>query len=155
MDSRRGTLGAGTLGKSLHVKTMAFQLCLGDAGGGGRRWSSQTVRVPAGGVHVLWADGRPELGPDRLPFKLDAEGEVVLIYGPDKAMLDRVDWSAASADVSLARFPDGLGRFVSCGAPTCRVKNGAACAKTRLRAEPVTTTPGPCFVDRSQLIFPG
>ena len=87
-----------------------------------------SIVVPAGGVRVIWADERPELGPTHLPFKLNATAERVLLYGPDDALLDRFDWSAAVTDVSFARFPDGTGTFVSCAASTCKQLNGSACA---------------------------
>jgi len=89
---------------------------------------SSAVVVPAGGVKVLWADHRPDLGPAHLPFKLNSGTEKVLLYGPDNALLDRVDWSAADTDVAFARFPDGTGTLVKCSAPTCNAVNGTACA---------------------------
>lgn len=90
---------------------------------------SNVLVVPKGGVKVLWADHRPDLGPAHLPFKLNSGTEKILLYGPDNALLDRVDWSVADTDVSYARFPDGTGTFVMCAAPTCNAVNGAACAK--------------------------
>ncbi len=84
--------------------------------------------VPAGGVLLLWADGDVTQGPNHLPFKLSAAAERVLLYGPDGVLLDRVDWTDALPDVSLARFPDGSGTFASCAAPTCNALNGASCA---------------------------
>jgi hypothetical protein len=86
-----------------------------------------SVVVPAGGVLVLWADGEPELGPKHLAFKLNAGVERILLYGPDRTLLDRADWNEAETDVSIARFPDGAGAFVSCAAPSCKRLNGAAC----------------------------
>lgn len=86
------------------------------------------VKVPAGGVKVLWADGRPDLGPSHLAFKLSAQTEKLLLYGPDGVLLDRLDWDEAATDVSRARFPDGVGPTVSCAVPTCGAVNGAACS---------------------------
>lgn len=83
--------------------------------------------VPAGGVLVLWADGDTTQGPNHLPFKLSAASERVLLYGPDGALLDRVDWTDALPDVSLARLPDGSGTLASCAVPTCNALNGASC----------------------------
>lgn len=85
------------------------------------------VTVPPGGVRVLWADGRPELGPLHLGFKLSALTEKLLLYGPDNALLDRYDWKMAVSDEAFARFPDGTGPFVRCKAPTCNLKNLEAC----------------------------
>lgn len=89
---------------------------------------SANLVVPAHGVKVLWADHRPDLGPAHLPFKLNSGTEKVLLYGPDNALLDRVDWSAADTDVAHARFPDGTGSLVLCAAPTCNAVNGSACS---------------------------
>ncbi len=83
--------------------------------------------VPAGGVIVLWADGNVAQGPRHLPFKLSALGERVLLYGPDGGLLDRVEWTSAQPDVSLARLPDGTGNFATCPVPTCNALNGSSC----------------------------
>lgn len=89
---------------------------------------TSAVTVQAGKVRVLWADGRPELGPLHLGFKLSAAVEKLILYGPDNAILDRYDWKMAGVDEAIARFPDGSGAFVRCSAPTCAVRNGDACA---------------------------
>lgn len=88
---------------------------------------SDEIVVPAKGVKVLWADHKPELGPAHLPFKLKAGGEKVLFYGPDDALLDRVDFGDAQVDSSVARFPDGKGEFAGCDSPTCNHTNGSSC----------------------------
>lgn len=97
-----------------------------DGPGEAERLTDEVI-VPAGGVRVLWADDRPDLGPTHLPFRLKATEEKVIVYGPDDGMIDRADWSDAETDVSFARFPDGTGVFVSCAVPTCNALNGAAC----------------------------
>jgi hypothetical protein len=88
---------------------------------------SDEIVVPAKGVKVLWADHKPELGPAHLPFKLKASGEKVLLYGPDDALLDRLDFGDAQTDSSVARFPDGTGEFEQCDSPTCNHTNGSSC----------------------------
>lgn len=86
-----------------------------------------TAIVPAKGVRVFWADGRPELGSTHLAFKLSSAAERVLLYGPDGALLDRFDWKSVATDVAWARFPDGEGVFVQCAVATCAALNGPKC----------------------------
>lgn len=86
------------------------------------------LKVPAGGVRVLWADDRPDLGPSHLSFKLSAATEKLLLYGPDGVLLERFDWDGLATDIARARFPDGVGAIASCSVPTCGAKNGDACS---------------------------
>ena len=85
------------------------------------------LSIAAGGFLLLWADGDPEEGPNHLPFNLAKAGESIVITSPMGEPLDRIDYTDAVTDVSLARVPDGTGEFVSCANPTPAASNDAGC----------------------------
>ncbi len=79
--------------------------------------------IAAGAVLLLWADGTPDQGDDHLPFKLSAAGEELVIFAAD-AIVDELTWTAATADVSSARIPDGDDNVVTCANSSCGETNG-------------------------------
>jgi hypothetical protein len=85
------------------------------------------VEVPAGGFLLLWADNTVAQGPLHLPFKLKAAAEGVYFSSPDGDLIDGLDYTAAPADQSMSRFPDGTGTFVWCAAPTPGATNDPSC----------------------------
>lgn len=67
------------------------------------RWVlSDELSVPPGGRLVLYADGDDALGPDHLPFKLDADGEELVLTDPE-GHVDAVAWTPMAADDALVR----------------------------------------------------
>jgi hypothetical protein len=84
------------------------------------------LTILAGGILLLRADGTPAQGATHLPFRLSAAGEELLLFIGD-AIVDEVTWTSATTDVSLARFPDGTGDFVTCAQVSCGADNGASC----------------------------
>ena len=83
------------------------------------------LTVPAHGYKLIWCDGQVQ-GLDHVSFKLDAAGESFSIFAPDSTLVDKVEFGAATTDVSLARFPDGTGALAACATPTCGTRNGAS-----------------------------
>lgn len=85
------------------------------------------LKIPAGGVILLWADDKTTQGPGHLPFKLSSDAEQFLIYDKGGKLIDQYSWTAASPDLSYARLPDGTGSFQICAIPTCGKVNGSSC----------------------------
>ncbi|MFM2161344.1 MAG: spore coat protein [Pseudomonadota bacterium] len=81
--------------------------------------------VPARGVAVLIADGRPELGPDHLPFALSEAGDAVVLRRPDGSE-DGLRFGPLIPDVALARSVDGGALWVVTDAPTLGEIQGGA-----------------------------
>ena len=85
------------------------------------------LKIAPGGVLMLWADDNVAQGANHLPFKLAADSEQVLLFDRSGKMLDQYSWTAASADLSYARLPDGSGTFQVCAIPSCGKLNGTSC----------------------------
>ncbi|MCX8109584.1 MAG: lamin tail domain-containing protein, partial [Verrucomicrobiae bacterium] len=56
---------------------------------------------------VYEADGDPALGPNHLPFKLDALGETIRLYSKTFGIIDEVNLLVQERGVSEGRLPDG------------------------------------------------
>ena len=89
--------------------------------------AKDTLTVKAGGVLILWADGDDTESDFHLGFSLSAAGETLSLLDPDQKVIDSVTWSAAAADQTYARLPDGTGSFSWCPTGTPNLKNGSAC----------------------------
>lgn len=87
---------------------------------------NQGNQVEAGGYLILWADGAPELGPQHLGFKLDADGECALLYDPDGRAVDLVCFGSIPEGDSAARQPDGGEAWVVTDAPSPGAHNPEA-----------------------------
>ena len=67
-----------------------------------------TLKIPPRGFRVLYCDGRSELGPDHLPFRLSREGGSLLLIAPNGTkIIDVFTWPKLYADESIGRQPDG------------------------------------------------
>lgn len=70
------------------------------------------VIAPAGGYLILWADQRPDLGPDHINLRLSSQPEQLGLARPDGSFIDRLDYGAQAMDFSAAREPDGSDHWV-------------------------------------------
>jgi hypothetical protein len=101
---------------------------LGDSSGTSQTIQS-SVAIPAGGFQLFWADDSPAQGANHLGFKLSAtKGDSVILRDPTGMTIDQVSFPPATGQITYARFPDGLGAFAWCAAPTPGASNGLACA---------------------------
>lgn len=74
----------------------------------------QPLTFIAGGGWLEWrADGAPAPDPGHLPFRLDAMGETLRLYAPDRRVIDSVDYLAQTTGGSSGRFPDGATNFLA------------------------------------------
>ncbi len=75
-------------------------------------------QLPAGTVlepnayMIVWADEDASQGAMHTNFKLSASGESVLLFDPDTALADHVDFGAQEMDMGYARVPNGTGPFI-------------------------------------------
>lgn len=68
--------------------------------------------IDAGGYQLWQADGDLAQGPNHLPFRLDALGETLRLYGADGVTIDNVDLLVQQPGVAEGRFPDGQTNLV-------------------------------------------
>ena len=74
--------------------------------------------VPPGISIVLWADGKPELGPLHLNFKLDKDGDALILTAADgKSLLDSVAFKNQLRDISYGRN-NSMGKWLFFPEPT-------------------------------------
>ncbi len=71
---------------------------------------------------IVWADEDASQGAMHANFKLSASGESVLLFDPDTALADQVDFDAQETDMGYARVPNGTGAFII-QAPTYAANN--------------------------------
>lgn len=74
--------------------------------------------VAAGSRILFYADEKPQLGVDHLPFKLNAEMGIILLSDSDSNVIDRVQYGSQFTNISEGRSPDGSDRIVSFSQPT-------------------------------------
>jgi hypothetical protein len=66
------------------------------------------VTISAGGYLLFWADDDEEQGNTHTSFKLDADGEkIILLYANGTTLLDSIEFNAQLTDISYGRYPDG------------------------------------------------
>jgi hypothetical protein len=59
---------------------------------------------------LVWADGHPEYGGLHTDFRLDKEGEEIVLSAADgTTVIDYVSFGPQVGDWSRGRYPDGMG----------------------------------------------
>ena len=78
------------------------------------KWPLPDVTLPAYGYQIIWADEDGSQGDWHANFKLSASGELIILsYPDDNTIIDSVTFGTQQTDISMARFPNGSGPFVS------------------------------------------
>lgn len=78
------------------------------------------IKVAPRGVLVVYADGRTDLGPFHLPFKLSKDGEPVVVSSRNGALIDSVVAPPMRTGQSYARV---AGALLVCDTPTPSAAN--------------------------------
>lgn len=82
---------------------------------------SDDLIIPAGGYLVLFADGDVSQGEQHLSFRLDANGEdlvVSRIAGSQAEIVDTHQYGVQLTDISEGRSPNGTGAFAELTTPS-------------------------------------
>ena len=83
---------------------------LADDPGDGNGWPLPALDLEPGAHLVVWADGDRDQGELHASFRLDADGEWLVLYaeeGPDLVPVDAIAFGPQERDVSLGRTTDG------------------------------------------------
>jgi hypothetical protein len=85
------------------------------------------LMLAAGQTLLLWADDAPEQGPHHLPFKIDADGEAVVLWAAPCVVADVLEVPALPVNESYARLPDAADGAHVCRYATPGASNGESC----------------------------
>ncbi len=87
--------------------------------------SLEQLEIAAGGFLLLWADERPELGPDHLELALHPEGGALGLYTPDGTPIDGLAFGQQATDHALARALDADATWIISGSPSPGASNSS------------------------------
>ena len=84
--------------------------------------------VPAFGYRLVWADNQSALNAGtpqdlHVDFQLSANTESIGLFAPDGGVIDTLNYSTQTADISMGRFPDATPVFYFMPQPTPRAAN--------------------------------
>ncbi len=103
------------------------------------RWSFPAgTTIAAQGFLLVWCDADETDSGLHTNFKLSAGGEAIALYGPVGAGLPNIDeyiFGPQSADISLARLPDGGPEWALCSAPTPGFSNHSLSGTNEAQAQ--------------------
>lgn len=75
---------------------------------GRTRWPFPSVEIPARGYAIVFADGTGlSTGALHANFRIDADGESISLFSPQREMIDEVQVPQLIDDISYGRQPDG------------------------------------------------
>jgi hypothetical protein len=90
------------------------------------KWNLPPINIQAGEFLLYWADGDTLQGEDHASFKLSSGGEELVLSWNDNGTLkivDYIDFSGQSTDISEGRFPNGTGPSIELSEPTPGASN--------------------------------
>ncbi|MDP8241195.1 MAG: CotH kinase family protein [Candidatus Hatepunaea meridiana] len=74
----------------------------------GEIWVFPDIELEAGGYIWIWCDGDEDQENLHASFRLNADGEQVLLFAPDgRELWDYISWRNMGTDLSWGRYPDG------------------------------------------------
>ena len=86
-----------------------------------------TTTIAAGGFILLWADGAPEEGALHLPFKLNKDGDTLLLSQESSTgtitTIDNIIYGKQNTDISFGRYPDDNANKIIFSVPTPNASN--------------------------------
>lgn len=86
-------------------------LYLSDDPGDPTKWAMPNRVLAPGEYLIIWADGEPNEGDDHANFKLDADGESLMLSYADGSIVDQVRYGTQYPITTTGRYPNGTGSF--------------------------------------------
>ena len=82
-----------------------------------------TTIIPAHGYLIIWCDNKAPLSQLHAGFKLEKEGDELMLTAADKSWTDRFTYTAHTADQTVGRYPDGSNQVYVMNIPTIAKTN--------------------------------
>ncbi|MFH1051338.1 MAG: CotH kinase family protein [bacterium] len=101
------------------------------------KWKFPQVTINQRGYMILWADEDEEQGELHTNFKLSKNGEYIGLYDADTNLIDCINYTAQTEDISFGRYPNGYGDFRLMDIPTPGAENKIDLSKDTLPPVPV------------------
>ena len=79
--------------------------------------------IPAHGYLIIWCDKEDPLSQLHVSFKLDNEGDELLLTAADESWTDRFVYAAHTSDQTVGRYPDGSSQVYVMNVPTIAKAN--------------------------------
>ena len=79
--------------------------------------------IPAHGYLIIWCDKEDPLSQLHASFKLDNEGDELLLTAADESWTDRFIYAAHTSDQTVGRYPDGSSQVYVMNVPTIAKAN--------------------------------
>ncbi|MBN1482374.1 DUF1349 domain-containing protein [candidate division KSB1 bacterium] len=93
--------------------------CLSDDQQALRKWEFPEVTLTAGSFMLIWCSGKDNADSEvHTNFKLNRDGEIILLSSSTGAVLDSLRFPPLPTDVAYGRSPDGAKNFVLISTPT-------------------------------------
>lgn len=103
------------------------------------KWAFPNVSIGGQSYLILWCDNDPNQGPLHTTFKLSALSEMAYLVNPLLQIVDGTAYSNQQKDISLGRFPNGVGPYVQMN-PSFNGPNSAGLSTTVNPDTPATLT---------------
>jgi len=75
-------------------------------------WPFPDTSIAAHGYLIIWADGDVEQEGLHTDFSLSGFDGELLLFDYGNVDIDRAEWYEQTADISLGRYPNGIGEFI-------------------------------------------
>ena len=85
--------------------------------------SQASTIIPAHGYLIIWCDNKAPLSQLHAGFKLEKEGDELMLTAADKSWTDRFTYTAHTADQTVGRYPDGSNQVYVMNIPTIAKTN--------------------------------
>jgi hypothetical protein len=114
------------------------------------KWTFPSVSIAPKSYLLVWASGKNRTSPQlHTNFKIDKDGEALVLARPDGSAVDTLPPVAVPADASYGRRPDGSANFVFFSVSSAGASN--ANGSTIVVVPPVTSIPGGFFTSAQQV----
>ena len=85
--------------------------------------SQASTIIPAHGYLIIWCDKKDPVSQLHASFKLEKEGDELMLTAADKSWTDHFTYAAHTSDQTVGRYPDGSSQVYVMNVPTIAKAN--------------------------------